>query len=188
MDVLQTVFWSLGSSRNALADRLDCSKSKANALAAGLIEQGLLEETGLQASSGGRRPETLRLASGLGVIVGVDLGATSLDVAVVRPGLGVLGRPPEEADVGAGPGGGLARGGRARHGEGAGGRGGRGVVRARGRDVRRDLLAGWGASEKRVIGGGRGVPGPGAFAGARRVAPPLMPEWDGFSIRDYLGE
>src|SRR5690606_26897771 len=78
MNVLQTVFWSLGASRHALAGRLDCSRSKANALAAGLIEQGLLEETGLQASSGGRRPETLQLAQGLGVVVGVDLGATSL--------------------------------------------------------------------------------------------------------------
>ncbi|NML47355.1 ROK family protein [Ramlibacter sp. G-1-2-2] len=166
MDVLQTVFWSAGSSRNALAGRLDCSKSRANALAAGLIEQGLLEETGLQVSSGGRRPETLHLARGLGVLVGVDLGATSLDVAVMRPDMGVLARHSEDADVRAGP----------------------GVVLARVREVMRELLARCGASGKDVIGIGMGVPGPVDFASAQLVNPPLMPEWDSFSIRDYLGE
>ncbi|MBE7366408.1 ROK family protein [Ramlibacter pallidus] len=166
MNMLQTVFWSMGSSRHVLAGRLDCSKSKANALAAGLIEQGLLEETGLQPSSGGRRPETLQLARGLGVVIGVDLGATSLDVAVMRPDLGVLAHHGEEADVRAGP----------------------GVVLARVRDLMRELLARCGLSPKNVIGVGIGVPGPVDFASAQLVNPPLMPEWDSFSIRDYLGE
>ena len=166
MDMLQTIFWSAGTSRHALAGRLDCSRSKANALAAGLIEQGLLEETGLQASSGGRRPETLQLAQGLGVLVGVDLGATSLDVAVLRPDLGLVARHAEDADVRAGP----------------------GVVLARVRDVMRGLLAANGISPKKVIGIGMGVPGPVDFASAQLVNPPLMPEWDSFSIRDYLGE
>ncbi|HVE53596.1 MAG TPA: ROK family protein [Ramlibacter sp.] len=166
MNMLQTVFWSVGSSRHVLAGRLDCSKSKANALAAGLIEQGLLEETGLQPSSGGRRPETLQLARGLGVVIGVDLGATSLDVAVMRPDLGVLAHHAEDADVRAGP----------------------GVVLARVRDLMRELLARCGLCPKNVIGVGIGVPGPVDFASAQLVNPPLMPEWDSFSIRDYLGE
>lgn len=166
MDLLQTVFWSPGTSRNALAGRLEFSRSKANALAAGLVEQGLLEETGLQASSGGRRPETLQLARGLGVLIGVDLGATSLDVAVMRPDLTVLTRHSEEADVRAGP----------------------GVVLARVRDVMRELLARTGIPARSVIGIGMGVPGPVDFASAQLVNPPLMPDWDGFSIRDYLGE
>jgi glucokinase-like ROK family protein len=166
MNVLHTVFWSVGTSRHALAGRLDCSRSKANALTAGLIEQGLLAETGLQASSGGRRPEMLQLAHGLGVVIGVDLGATSLDVAVMRPDLAVLAHHAEEADVRAGP----------------------GVVLARVRDVMRELLARCGVSPKKVIGIGMGVPGPVDFASAQLVNPPLMPEWDSFSIRDYLGE
>lgn len=166
MNLLQTVFWSVGSSRHVLAGRLECSKSKANALAAGLIEQGLLEETGLQESSGGRRPETLQLARGLGVVVGVDLGATSLDVAVMGPDLQVLAHHSEEADVRAGP----------------------GVVLARVRDVMRELLARCGLSAKKIIAIGMGLPGPVDFASAQLVEPPLMPEWDSFSIRDYLGE
>jgi glucokinase-like ROK family protein len=166
MDLLQTVFWSPGISRNALAGRLGFSRSKANALAAGLVEQGLLEETGLQESSGGRRPETLQLARSLGVLIGVDLGATSLDVAVMRPDLTVLTRHAEEADVRADP----------------------GVLLARVRDVMRELLARTGVPARSLISIGMGVPGPVDFASAQLVNPPLMPNWDRFSIRDYLGE
>lgn len=166
MDVLRTVFWSTGISRHALAGRIDASKSKTNAVAAGLLELGLLEETGLQASSGGRRPETLQLAQALGVVIGVDLGATSLEVAVMKPDLTVLARHAEDADVRSGP----------------------GVVLARVRDVIRELLARCGVGASRVIGIGMGVPGPVDFASAQLVNPPLMPEWDSFSIRDYLGE
>jgi len=166
MDLLQTVFWSPGISRNALAGRLGFSRSKANALAAGLVEQGMLEETGLQDSSGGRRPETLQLARSLGVLIGVDLGATSLDVAVMRPDLTVLTRHAEDADVRADP----------------------GVLLARVRDVMRELLARTGVPAQSLISIGMGVPGPVDFASAQLVNPPLMPKWDGFSIRDYLGE
>lgn len=38
LDVLQTIFWSAGASRNALAQRLAYSKSKANAMVAALID------------------------------------------------------------------------------------------------------------------------------------------------------
>lgn len=65
MEVLQTVFWSAATSRHHLASRLSCSKSRANGLVAALIEQGLVEEAGLQTSTGGRRPETLQLAGSL---------------------------------------------------------------------------------------------------------------------------
>lgn len=166
MEVLQTVFWSAASSRHGLANRLSYSKSKANGLIAGLIEQGLVEEAGLQTSSGGRRPEALQLAGSLGVVLGADLGATSLDVAVMRPDLGVIARHAEEADVRAGP----------------------GVVLARVREVMRKLLADHGISHRQVIGIGLGVPGPVDFGSGQLVNPPLMPEWDSFSIRDYLRE
>jgi glucokinase-like ROK family protein len=165
-EVLQTVFWSAATSRHDLASRLDCSKSKANGLIAGLLEQGLVEEAGLQVSSGGRRPETLQLARGLGVVLAADLGATSLDVALMRPDLSVIAQHSEDADVRAGP----------------------GVVLARVRELMLKLLAGNKVSARQVIAIGLGVPGPVDFDSGQLVNPPLMPEWDSFSIRDYLGE
>ena len=166
MQLLEAAFWSSGGSRHGLADQLGFSKSKANALIAGLVEQGLLAEAGLQESSGGRRPENLRLNGALGVVVGVDIGATSLDVAVLRPDLSVLAQHGEPADVRQGP----------------------GVVLARVRVLMRELLSRSGLQARDVLGIGIGVPGPVNFAAGQLVNPPLMPAWDSFSIRDVLRE
>ncbi|MGJ7510372.1 ROK family protein [Variovorax sp. GT1P44] len=166
MQLLETTFWSAGGSRHGMAEQLGFSKSKANALIAGLVEQGLLAEAGLQRSSGGRRPENLQLHGGLGALVGVDIGATSLDVAVLAPDLTVLTHHAEPADVREGP----------------------GVVLARVKVLIRDLLAQAGFDARQVIGIGIGVPGPVNFEIGQLVNPPLMPAWDSFSIRDYLRE
>jgi glucokinase-like ROK family protein len=166
MQLLKAAFWSAGGSRHGMADRLGYSKSKANALIAGLVEQGLLMEAGLRPSSGGRRPETLQLHEGLGALLGVDIGATSLDVALLRPDLTVLAQHGESADVRQGP----------------------GVVLARVRTLMRELLARGGIGPRQVIGIGIGVPGPVDFESGQLVNPPLMPGWDSFSIRDYLRE
>jgi DNA-binding IclR family transcriptional regulator len=47
MRLLETTFWSAGGSRHGMAERLGFSRSKANGLIAGLVEQGLLAEAGL---------------------------------------------------------------------------------------------------------------------------------------------
>ena len=164
--VLQTIFWSAAVSRLAVADPLADSKSKANSLIASLLDQGLLEETGLQGSIGGRRPETVQLRQRLGVLIGADLGATRMDVAVMNPDVSVRARIAEPADMRRGP----------------------GVVLARARTLMRPLLTESGVSPRQVIAIGFGVPGPVDFASAQRVNPPLMPNWDSFSIRDYLRE
>ena len=100
------------------------------------------------------------------MLVGVDIGATSLDVAVLRPDLSVLAQHDEPADVREGP----------------------AVVLARVRVLMRELLARCGHTAKDVLGIGIGVPGPVNFEIGQLVNPPLMPAWDSFSIRDYLRE
>ena len=92
LSVLEGVFWSHGPSRDALSSQLNFSKTRANAVVAGLIEQGWLDEVGQRASSGGRRAETLQLHRGLGVLLCADLGATSVEVAALTPDLQVLAR------------------------------------------------------------------------------------------------
>ncbi|MDB5929242.1 MAG: putative glucokinase, superfamily [Polaromonas sp.] len=164
--VLETIFWSAGGSRYSLADRLGYSKSKSNALMAGLVEQGLLAESGLQDSSGGRRAGTLQLHGGLGVFVGVDIGAASLAVALFHPDLALLAQHAEPIDVRKGP----------------------GVILARVRAVIRKLIAQCGFSARDVLGIGIGVPGPVDFGTGQLVNPPLMPGWDGFSLREDLRE
>ena len=164
LSVLEGVFWSHGPSREALSSRLSFSKTRANAVVAGLIEQGWLDEVGQRASSGGRRAETLQLHRGLGVLLCADLGATSVEVAVLTPDLQVLARHGEAIDVRDGP----------------------GIVLSRMRTLMRELLARGGLKARQVIGIGVGVPGPVDFASGQLVEPPLMPQWDSYSIRDDL--
>lgn len=164
--LLSTIFWSAGVSRHVLAERLDYSKSKANALVAALLDEGLLDEVGLQHSSGGRRAETLQLSASLGVLIGANLGATSMQLAILKPDLTVLARHTEAIDVRQGP----------------------GVVLARMRVLMRELLGRCALAARQVIAVGIGVPGPVDFESGQLVNPPLMPDWGGFSIRDYLRE
>lgn len=166
LDLLTTIFWSAGVSRHVLAERLDYSKSKANAMVASLLDEGVLDEVGLQDSSGGRRAETLQLSASLGVLIGVDLGATSMQLAVLKPDLTVLARHVEAIDVRDGP----------------------GVILARMRILMRELLDRCALTAQQVISIGIGVPGPVDFERGQLVNPPLMPDWGGFSIRDYLRE
>ena len=164
LSVLEGVFWLHGPSREALSSRLNFSKTRANAVVAGLIEQGWLDEVGQRASSGGRRAETLQLHRGLGVLLCADLGATSVEVAVLTPDLQVLARHGEAIDVRDGP----------------------GTVLSRMRTLLRELLARSAIKPRQVIAIGVGVPGPVDFASGQLVEPPLMPQWDSYSIRDDL--
>lgn len=162
--VLETVFWSSGISRSELSEQSGFSRSKANMATAALIERGMLDETGPQASSGGRRPETLLLSSDMGVLAAIDLGASSVDVALVAPDMTVLAHHAEAIEITEGP----------------------GVVLSRVKEILRDLRKRCNIRAEKVIGIGIGVPGPVEFDSGLLVAPPIMPGWEGFSIREYL--
>ena len=162
--LLDHVFWSSGISRMGLANGTAFSKSRANAAVAALLEQGLIEAGTLRRETGGRRAETLRLSPSLGVLVGVAMGATGVEVGVLAPDLEMLAHHSEPADVRDGP----------------------AVVLSRVRALMRELLAGCGRKPAEVIGIGIGVPGPVHFERAQLVNPPLMPEWDSYAIRDDL--
>jgi predicted NBD/HSP70 family sugar kinase len=164
--LLERVFWSASMSRSELAALAEFSKSKANAVVTDLIARGLLQEAGTQASTGGRRADMLRLSHDMGVLAGVDIGATSLDVALLAPDMTVLSHCAEPADV----------------------RGDPTPLFSRARDLVGILLERRGLPATSVLGIGVGVPGPVAFDTSLLVNPPLMPGWEGFSIREYLGE
>lgn len=164
MSILRAVFSPVENSRLGLAMQLNYSKSKANTLISGLIEQNLLIETGLQKSSGGRCAQALQINPDLGVIIAIDIGATSIDIAILSPSLKVLSHHTETIDVRNGP----------------------NIILARACSVMRQHLTECARHAQNVIAIGIGVPGPVDFTQAQLVNPPLMPEWDGFAIRDYL--
>jgi len=67
-------------SRSEISNITGWSKAKASQEIRSLVDKGYLVEVGEGASQGGRKPGLLRINNQLGYIVGIDIGATSLEV------------------------------------------------------------------------------------------------------------
>ncbi|MFF0793014.1 ROK family protein [Streptomyces spiralis] len=150
-------------SRVALGDRVELSRSKLAVEIDRLLETGLVVQDGLAASRGGRRSHNVRIAPSLRFL-GVDIGATSVDAAVTNAELEVLGHLSEPLDVREGPVAVFER------------------VLALAVKLREAGVA------EHFDGAGIGVPGPVRFPEGVPVAPPIMPGWDGFPVREALSQ
>ena len=154
-------------SKARLIEALSYSRGKISAEVARLIEKGLLAEEGLAESEGGRRSPLLGIPSSAGLIAAVDIGATSIDVALTTLGSGLLAHRGEPADVREGP----------------------GPILDRVKVLLHELLDEWAANRRDVLAIGVGVPGPVAQASGLLTVPPIMPGWDRFPIRGaFAGE
>ncbi|MFH8344454.1 ROK family protein [Streptomyces sp. NPDC018045] len=151
------------SSRAQLGDQVDLSRSKLAVEVDRLLETGLVVADGLAASRGGRRSHNVRLAPSLRFL-GIDIGATSVDVAVTNAELEVLGHQTQPMDVREGP-----------------------VAVFEQALALAGKLKASGAAEG-FDGAGIGVPGPVRFPEGVPVAPPIMPGWDGFPVREALSQ
>ncbi|MFB7334351.1 ROK family protein [Streptomyces adustus] len=151
------------NSRAQLGDRMDLSRSKLAVEVDRLLETGLVAADGLAASRGGRRSHNIRLNPDLRFL-GVDIGATSVDVAVTTPELDILGHLNQPMDVREGPVAVFEQ-----------------VLDMAGKLKAAGLAGGF-------DGAGIGVPGPVRFPDGVPVAPPIMPGWDGFPVREALSQ
>ena len=148
-------------SRSDLSEHLDYSRASVTGIVGRMIDAQILAEAGEGKSAGGRRPFLLDINPRLGYVVGVDIGATSVDVALADFRGGILERTGEAADVRGRPEDFLGR------------------VAA----LIKELLDRRGAAVGEVVGIGVGVPGPVEFIPGVLIAPPLMPFWEGFPIK-----
>ena len=154
-------------SRARLIEALNSSRGKISAEVARLIEKGLLAEKGLAQSDGGRRSSLLGISPSAGLIAAVDIGATSIDVALTTLGSELLARRGEPADVRDGP---LS-------------------TLDRVKFLLSELLDEQAANARDVLAIGVGVPGPVEQASGLLTVPPIMPGWDRFPIREaFAGE
>lgn len=151
-------------SRSEVSKITGWSKAKTSQEIRSLVEKGYLMEVGEGASEGGRKPRLLRINNQLGYIAGIDIGATSLDIALADVTGLILRQRAEPTDVHLSP----------------------ESVLGRCSELLLQLLDEQGATPDQVLGIGVGVPGPVDFARGVLVAPPLMPEWENFPIRDFF--
>ena len=151
-------------SRSEISNITGWSKAKASQEIRSLVDKGYLVEVGEGASQGGRKPRLLRINNQLGYVAGIDMGATSLDIALADVSGSILQRCSEPTDVKLSP----------------------ETVLGRCTELLFELIQAQGAAPDQILGIGVGVPGPVDFARGVLVAPPLMPEWENFPIRDFF--
>src|SRR4051794_41109070 len=164
--VLDEIRFGRSRSRSELVTRTGLGRAIVAQRVGELIERGLVTEGDVGPSTGGRPPRQLTFRADSGYILVADLGATSIDVAVTTLDGRILGHHDEPARIEAGPEAALDRG-----------------------DVLFDTLVRTTQGlPGHLWGVGIGVPGPVEFESGRPIAPPIMPGWDGYPIRERFGE
>ena len=165
--VLENIRLGQSRSRAEVVHHTELGRGVVAQRVAELIEFGLVEDTELAESTGGRPARRLLLRGDAGIILVADIGATSVDVALTDLAGRVLASHAEAADVGDGP----------------------DVVLGRVEELFERLLEeSSGHANGAAWGIGIGVPGPVEFATGRPVSPPIMPGWNGYPVRERFVE
>jgi glucokinase-like ROK family protein len=165
-EVMRVLRKSGQTSRAEITNVTGWSRAKASQEVNALIRRGYLVDVGEGISKGGRKPRLLRFNSRLGYIVGIDIGATSLEIALADVNGSILERVAEPADVRQPP----------------------EELLGRCSVLILELVVARGIHPEQILGIGVGVPGPVDFARGVLVAPPLMPDWENYPIRDFFKE
>lgn len=151
-------------SRTEISTVTGWSKAKTSQEIRSLVDKGYLVDVGEGVSRGGRKPRLLRINDQLGFLVGVDIGATSIDMVLTDVGGKVFQHRSEPADVRQTP----------------------DIFMSRCSELILELATAQGCRPDQILGIGVGVPGPVDFYRGVLVAPPLMPEWENFPIREFF--
>jgi glucokinase-like ROK family protein len=154
-------------SRGQLIEALGLSRGKISTEVGRLIEVGLLADEGFADSERGRRSSLVGIPYSAGLIAAIDIGATSIDVALTTLGSELVAHRGEPADVRDGP----------------------QPVLDQVKALLAELLEEQTALPQDVLAIGVGVPGPVEQASGLLTTPPIMPGWDRFPVRDaFAGE
>ncbi len=148
-------------SRTDLARRLGYSRALMTGIVKELIERAILVEGKDAESTGGRRARLLNFNPDFGYVLGVDLGATSVDMTLADFREQCLARFHEPLDVRLGP----------------------EAVLNRILEIAQNTLDKHHIPNDKLLSIGIGVPGPVDFANGVLIVPPIMPGWERYPIR-----
>ena len=129
-----------------------------------LMDIGLVSDAGTGRSTGGRAPREVRFRGEAAAVVGVNLGATSIDIAVTDLAGEPLATYEEAWDIAQGP----------------------EETLDRLETLIEQIVADSPVSQDDIAGLGVGLPGPVEFATGRTISPPIMPGWNNYPVRDRL--
>lgn len=153
-------------SRAEIVMETGLSKSSVSLHVDKLMKIGLVKEDRGQNIDDQRKRRRLKVAEDAGFVIGIDLGATSLDVALCNLEADVLSYRSEKLLVSSGP----------------------GPVMEKIISLIKELLKEHAVNGSSLFGMGMGVPGPVEFVTGQPVSPPIMPGWHRYDIRQKLTE
>jgi glucokinase-like ROK family protein len=162
-DVLAAVRTGGLRTRPELVRELGLGRNVVSQRVGRLLRLGLLDEGRLAPSTGGRPSRQLRFRAEAGCLLVAELGATDLQAGLTDLGGDLIDQRVERCDVAAGPESTLSR-----------------------LEELFDELLERRPADRHLWGVGLGVPGPVEFSQGRPIAPPIMPGWDAYPVRDRL--
>jgi glucokinase-like ROK family protein len=166
VQVLDEIRHGTSKSRAELVARTGLGRAIVARRVQELLDRGLITEGELGPSTGGRPPRHLSFRAAGGQVLVADIGATSIAVALTDLSGRILAHYTEPADVADGP----------------------EVILGRVETLFSQLRETSHLAGSPVWGIGIAVPGPVEFASGRPIAPPIMPGWDGYPIRERFAD
>jgi glucokinase-like ROK family protein len=147
-------------SKADLATFTEYSRTKITSCISSLLDKKIIIANNTTEYSGGRRSKTFSLNGGLGLVAGVDIGATSVDLLIADFSGKPLVRYSEYTSVKDGP------------------------IKVLGQacSLLEKMLKENKLDPEKLNGIGIGVPGPVDFLAGTLVSPPIMPGWDRYPI------
>ena len=162
MDLIR--FADRGISRADLADKMGLTRAAVTVIINDLVANGIILNTESRSTASGRPPVALEINPDQGLVAAIDMGAMHLSVALGDFSARILEETEVAFNIENGPTECLQQ---ADH-------------------ILRELLQKRGLSPTDLAAIGIGVPGPVIAEQGMVMAPPIMPGWDRFPIRDTL--
>ena len=153
-----------GITRVELAQQLSLTRAAVSSIVDDLMKADLIHETRSRLSSGGRPPILLEINAERGLVAGIDMGATHMTVLITNFAAQILEEKEIPLDIAQGP---L-------------------ICLDTAHRLLEELLAKSSITIQQICAVGLGVPGPIVAKAGMVLAPPIMPGWDRFPIRDTL--
>jgi len=153
-----------GISRAEIARRLDLTRAAVTAIVDDLLVTGITRESERIVSQSGRPPVVLEIDPTHGYVVGIDFGASHIGLLVADLGAHILEEIEIPLDIQDGP----------------------KICLDRADRLLQEILSKTKLEIKDILAIGVGVPGPIVSDAGMVLAPPIMPGWDRFPIRDTL--
>lgn len=153
-----------GISRAELAQRMDLSRAAMTAIVNDLLGNNIVRETESRNGQSGRPPILLEINHERGKVMGIDMGATHLTIALANLAAQVIDEIEIPFDITQGP----------------------QPCLAQVESLMTELLEKNSLQIEQIMALGVGVPGPIVSEEGMVIAPPIMPGWDGYPIRKHL--